>query len=118
MKNGYLLNLCISGIKNIADRIEIPFYKKTIRNEVIPHINEIKLTAAEFTYSGVQPAFVKITDANGKAISTEHYTFVIKDGDGNTVKEAVNVGTYSVTVKFKDGFVKKISVVFLVQKSL
>ncbi|MBO4450717.1 MAG: hypothetical protein J5777_09025 [Clostridiales bacterium] len=79
--------------------------KKTIRNEVIPHINEIKLTAAAFTYSGVQPAFVKITDANGKTISPEHYTFVIKDGDGNAVKEAVNVGTYSVTVKFK-GFYK------------
>ncbi len=42
MNNGYLLNLCISGIKNIVDRIEIPFYKKTIRNDFDPHQYRIK----------------------------------------------------------------------------
>ena len=76
-----------------------------IRKAEIPHIKEIKLTAAEFTYSGAQPNLVQITDAKGNQISSEHYTLVFKDGDGNSVNEAKDAGTYFVTVKFK-GFYK------------
>ena len=80
--------------------------KKEIRNEVIPHIAEIKLKADEFAYTGSAiTSLVHITDAKGGIIAPEHYTFVIKDADGNTVEEAKEVGTYSVTVKFK-GFYK------------
>ena len=80
--------------------------KKEIRNEVIPHIAEIKLAADEFAYTGSAiKSLVRITDANGGIIAPEHYTFVIKDADGNTVEEAKEIGTYSVTVKFK-GFYK------------
>ena len=79
--------------------------QKVIRKEVIPQIKDIKLTAAEYTYSGTQPNLVQITDVNGKPISSEHYTLVFKDGDGNPVNEAKDAGTYFVTVKFK-GFYK------------
>ena len=74
---------------------------EVIRNEDIPPIGEVKQTATQFTYSGAQPALVKVTDANGKAISPEHYTFVIKDSNGETVKEAKDVGTYTFVVKFR-----------------
>ena len=76
--------------------------KEVIRDEAIPHIGEVKQTATQFTYSGAQPALVKITDANGKVISPEHYTYVIKDANGNSVEEAKDVGTYSFVVKFKN----------------
>ena len=75
--------------------------KKVIRDEDIPHIGEVKQTAAQFTYSGAQPVLVKVTDANGGIISPEHYTFVIKDSNGDTVEEAKDVGTYTFVVKFK-----------------
>ena len=75
--------------------------KKVIRDEDIPRIGEVKQTATQFTYSGVQPALVKITDANGGIISPEHYTFIIKDSNGNEVEEAKDVGTYTFIVKFK-----------------
>ena len=73
-----------------------------IRDEKIPRIKEAGLAATEFTYIGAQPSLVQITDANGKPISSEHYTLIIKDGDGNTVEEAKDVGTYSLTIKFKN----------------
>lgn len=38
----YLLNFRISGIKNIEQRIEIPFYKKTIKNDFNPERYRIK----------------------------------------------------------------------------
>lgn len=79
--------------------------KEVIRDEAIPHIGEVKQTATQFVYSGAQPALVKITDANGKVISPAHYTFVIKDANGESVEEAKDVGTYSFVVKFK-GFYK------------
>ena len=75
--------------------------KKVIRDEDIPHIGEVKQTATQFTYSGAQPVLVKVTDANGGIISPEHYTFVIKDSNGDTVEEAKDVGTYTFVVKFK-----------------
>ena len=80
--------------------------KKEIRKEVIPHIAEIKLTADDFAYSGGAIAsLVQITDAEGGTISSEYYDLVIKDSEGNTVTEVKDIGTYSLTVKFK-GFYK------------
>lgn len=75
--------------------------KKVIRDEDIPRIGEVKQTATQFTYSGAQPALVKITDANGGMISPEHYSYIIKDSNGNEVEEAKDVGTYTFIVKFK-----------------
>jgi hypothetical protein len=74
---------------------------KVLRDEDIPHIGEVKQTATQFTYSGAQPALVKITDANGNVISPEHYTYVITDSNGDAVETATDVGTYSFYVKFK-----------------
>ena len=80
--------------------------KKTIRDESIPHITEVRQTATAFTYTGSAiTSLIRVTDAKGGIVSPEHYTFVIKDANGNTVKEAIDVGTYSFTVKFK-GFYK------------
>lgn len=42
MNTFYLLNLRISGIKNIEQTIEIPFYKKTIKNDFDPEKYRIK----------------------------------------------------------------------------
>ncbi len=42
MSTFFLLNLCISGIKNIERPIEIPFYKKTIKNDFDPEQYRIK----------------------------------------------------------------------------
>ena len=42
MKNFFLLNLCISGIKNIEKMIEIPFYKKTIKDDFNPEQYRVK----------------------------------------------------------------------------
>lgn len=42
MKNFFLLNLSISGIKNIEKMIEIPFYKKTIKDDFNPEQYRIK----------------------------------------------------------------------------
>ncbi len=79
--------------------------KETIRDEDIPHIKEIVLTASEFTYSGAQPSLVKIIDAKGGTISPEYYDLIFKDESGESVSEAVNAGTYSFKVQFK-GFYK------------
>lgn len=40
--NFFLLKLRISGIKNIEKQIEIPFYKKTIKNDFNPYFYRIK----------------------------------------------------------------------------
>ena len=42
MKNFFLLNLSISGIKNIEKMIEIPFYKKTIKDDFNPEQYRVK----------------------------------------------------------------------------
>ena len=42
MSEFYLLNLRVSGIKNIEAPIEIPFYKKTIKNDFDPERYRIK----------------------------------------------------------------------------
>lgn len=42
MNNFFLLNLKIAGIKNIEKPIEIPFYKKTIKNDFDPEQYHIK----------------------------------------------------------------------------
>ena len=42
MKDFFLLNINISGIKNIERQIEIPFYKKTIKNDFDPEKYRIK----------------------------------------------------------------------------
>jgi len=42
MKSFFLLNIKISGIKNIERQIEIPFYKKTIKNDFDPEKYRIK----------------------------------------------------------------------------
>ena len=42
METYYLLNLRISGIKNIENNIEIPFYKKTIKNDFDPEQYRVK----------------------------------------------------------------------------
>ena len=42
MNSYYLLNLRISGIKNIEKQIEIPFYKKTIKNDFDPKQYRVK----------------------------------------------------------------------------
>ena len=42
MEKYYLLNLRISGIKNIESTIEIPFYKKTIKNDFDPEQYRVK----------------------------------------------------------------------------
>ena len=42
METYYLLNLRISGIKNIENPIEIPFYKKTIKDDFDPEQYRVK----------------------------------------------------------------------------
>ena len=42
MDKFFLLNLKISGIKNIEKPIEIPFYKKTIKNDFNPDQYRVK----------------------------------------------------------------------------
>jgi len=76
--------------------------KEVLRDEDIPHIGEVKQTATQFAYSGVQPNLVKVTDANGKVISPENYTFVITDSNGDAVEEAKDVGAYKFVVKFRN----------------
>lgn len=77
--------------------------KEVIRNEVIPHIAEIKLNEAAFEYSGgVITALVQIKDAQGGVIPPDNYDLIIQDSEGNTITEVKEIGTYSVTVKFKN----------------
>ena len=77
--------------------------KDTIRDEEIPHIAEVRLKATEATYTGSSMAsLVQVTDANGKTVSSEHYTLIFKDSAGNEIDDAKDVGEYSVIVKFKN----------------
>lgn len=74
----------------------------TLKDEVIPHLAEAKLAGTQFAYTGsVINNLVKVTDSKGNIVTPDNYTYVFYDANGNAVEEAVNVGTYSVSLKFK-----------------
>lgn len=77
---------------------------KTLSTEVIPKASNISLSATTYTYDGkAKKPSVTVKDNRGKKISSANYTV-------SYAKGRKNVGTYSVTVKFKgnySGTVKK-----------
>ncbi len=90
-KNGKITNVC-------------KYCGKTISKKAIPKASNIKLSAVSYTYNGkVRKPVVTVKDSKGKKISSKYYSVTYSKG-------RKNVGTYTVTIKFKgnySGTVKK-----------
>lgn len=90
-KNGKITNVC-------------KYCGKTIYKKAIPKASNIRLSASSYNYNGkVRKPSVTVKDSNGNKISSKYYAVAYSKG-------RKNVGTYTVTIKFKgnySGTVKK-----------
>ena len=71
---------------------------KTLSTEVIPKASNISLSATTYTYDGkAKKPSVTVKDDKGKKVSSANYTVYY-------AKACKNVGTYAVTVEFKENY--------------